>query len=492
VSHRITVENVEIDTRHFIGGEPMATSPATFEVFSPIDGAVLGEVSAGQAADVDRAVSAARAAFPAWAALGPQRRGEVLSRFAQAILDRKDELSAVETRDNGSLLIGNVKRVVDRAAHNIAFFADFAQRLSHPSIHGHVADNHVHYEPAGVAALITPWNAPLMLSTWKLGPALAAGDTVVLKPPEWAPLSCSLLAEIATRAGVPKGVFNVVQGLGPVAGEALVSHPDVDRVSFTGSTATGKRVAAAAAANVTPASLELGGKSAFVVFADADLDDAAATILTQFNNAGQVCLAGTRVLVDASIEEELRSRVLKGAAQWTVGDPRQKGVRIGPLVHPRQLERVRGFVERALGAGATAILGGGPSPLGGLYYSPTILTGVANDAEIVQNEVFGPVLTWQTFGDEADALRLANETPYGLAAVVYTRSAERAERVARRIVAGTVWVNCHFVRDLEAPFGGARKSGIGREGGAWSFDFFCDVKNVATKRGTFTAEAPHG
>jgi 5-carboxymethyl-2-hydroxymuconic-semialdehyde dehydrogenase len=492
MSSRVPVAGVAVETGHWIGGEPAAIGPSTFTVVSPIDGSVLCEVSAGAAADVDRAVGAARRAFPAWAALGPAGRGPILDRFAQGILDRKEELAAVETTDNGSLLIGNRKRVVDRAAHNVHFFSDFARGLAHAPLRGPVADNHVRHEPAGVAALITPWNAPLLLSTWKIGPALAAGDTVVLKPPEWAPLSCSLLAEIAAGAGVPPGVFNVVQGLGPQAGQALVEHPGIDRISFTGSVATGRTVASVAGSRVTPVSLELGGKSPLVVFDDADLDDAAATIAAQFNNAGQVCLAGTRVLVASSIEPRLRSLVLEAAGDLAVGDPRQRGVRVGPLIHPRQLERVSGLVSRALEGGATALLGGGPHPIGGLYYQPTILAGVQQGDEIVQTEIFGPVLTWQTFDSEDEAIHLANGTEYGLAAVVYTRDLARAERVSARIVAGTVWVNCFFVRDLDAPFGGARRSGVGREGGGWSFDFFCDVKNVAMKRGSFEAELRHG
>jgi 5-carboxymethyl-2-hydroxymuconic-semialdehyde dehydrogenase len=492
---RIPNSEVSVESRHWIGGAPAAVGSRTFQVFSPIDGQNLGEVAAGGAAEVDQAVHAARDAFPAWAALGPEGRGAILDRFASAILEHKAQLSAAETADNGSLLIANQKRIVDRAAHNISYFATAARTLAHPPISSPEIDNRVRYEPAGVAALITPWNAPLMLSTWKLGPALAAGNTVVLKPPEWAPLSCSLLAQLAAEAGVPAGVFNVVQGLGSEAGQALVEHPDVDRISFTGSTATGRRVAAAAANNITPVSLELGGKSPFIVFADADLDDAASNVAAQFNNAGQVCLAGTRILVEASIEAEFRARVLKAAQPFTVGDPRQKGVRVGPLIHPRQLERVSGFVSRALEAGAKPLLGGGPHSLGGLYYQPTILSDVAPDAEIVRNEVFGPVLTWQPFEREADAIELANATDYGLAAMVYTRDAAKAERVAASVVAGTVWVNCYFVRDLGAPFGGARHSGVGREGGAWSFDFYCDLKNVAVKPGTFSetsARPSHG
>jgi acyl-CoA reductase-like NAD-dependent aldehyde dehydrogenase len=486
MSATLQVAGVEVDARHLIGGERCASS-ASFEVFSPIDGTKLGDVAAGGRAEIDRAVQAARTAFPAWAALGPVGRAEILERFAEAILARKDELSAVETADTGSLLIANQKRIVDRAAHNLSFFARFARTLRHSPIAGHDSDNYVRYEPAGVAALITPWNAPLMLTTWKLGPALAAGNTVVVKPPEWAPLSCSLLGDIALAAGVPPGVFNLVQGLGPVAGQALVEHPQIDRISFTGSTATGRTVAAAAAATITPVSLELGGKSPFLVFEDADLHEAATTVAAQFNNAGQVCLAGTRVLVAASIEAEFRQRVLAAAKAFSVGDPRQRGVRVGPLIHPRQLERVAGFVERALAAGATALIGGARHELGGLYYQPTILVGAKHDAEIVQNEVFGPVLTWDSFDTEAEAVELANGTDFGLAAMVYTRDAERAARLSARIVAGTVWVNCFFVRELDAPFGGARNSGVGREGGTWSFDFFCDVKNVAVKRGSFGA-----
>jgi acyl-CoA reductase-like NAD-dependent aldehyde dehydrogenase len=492
----LIIEGSAIDPRHFIAGASVNDAAArTFPVFSPIDGRSLGECPAGCPAEIDRAVAAARTAFPAWAALGPAARGEVLARFAQAILEHRLQLSAAESLDNGSLLIANQKRIVDRAAHNISYFAEFARKLAHAPIRSAEVDNHVRHEPAGVAALITPWNAPLMLSTWKLGPALAAGNTVVLKPPEWAPLSCSILVRLAAAAGIPAGVFNLVHGLGPEAGQALVEHPDVDRISFTGSSATGRRVATAAASNLTPVSLELGGKSPFLVFADADLDAAANNVAAQFNNAGQVCLAGTRVLVEASIEAEFRARVLDAAKAYGVGDPRQKGVRVGPLIHPLQLERVSGFVSRALAAGAEPLLGGGPHALGGLYYQPTILTNVRADAEIIHNEVFGPVLTWQTFATEDEAVQLANATDFGLAAMLYTRAAARAQRVAAAVVAGTVWVNCFFVRELGAPFGGARQSGIGREGGQWSFDFFCDVKNVAIKHDSLqpsAAEAERG
>ena len=490
MTHRVSIASVEVDARHWIGGERVAT-PERFPVFSPIDQRPLGEVCAGSGREVDDAVSAARAAFPAWAALGPKGRGPILERVAQGIEARTGELALVETCDNGSLLIGNRKNVMARSAHNIAFFAEFATRMTGEVIAGETVDNHVHHEPSGVAALITPWNAPLMLGTWKLGPALAAGNTVVLKPPEWAPFTGSMLADVAHAAGLPAGVLNVVQGMGDEAGAALAAHPGIDRISFTGAPGTARRIGRAAAESLTPVSFELGGKSPFIVFADADLDAAARTIAHQYVNAGQVCLAGTRVLVEASVAEPLLARVRVETGKLPVGDPRELATRIGPLIHPRQHRRVAGYVERALANGAQALFGGEAHPFGALYYRPTLLAGVAPGDEIFQEEVFGPVLTWNTFGDEAEALALANATRYGLAAMVYTRDPARAQRVAAGIVAGTVWVNCFFVRDLAAPFGGAGISGIGREGGRWSFDFFCNVKNVAIRRESFGGH-PHG
>jgi 5-carboxymethyl-2-hydroxymuconic-semialdehyde dehydrogenase len=326
--------------------------------------------------------------------------------------------------------------------------------------------------------LITPWNAPLMLATWKVAPALAAGDTVVLKPAEWSPLTASLLADIAAEAGLPAGVLNVVQGYGSEIGDALTSHPDVRRISFTGSVPTAKRIAASAAANLTPLSLELGGKSPLLVFADADLDLAVDLAVEQYDNAGQVCLAATRLLVEESVVEEFTRRFVAKASALRQGDPRDEGTDVGPTIHPRQLEKIDGFVQRALAAGARAVIGGHRKD--GQYYAPTLLTGVVQDSEIVQEEVFGPVLTLQTFTDEDEAVRLADDTRFGLAATVATGDRERAERVTARLVAGTVWVNCFFVRDLQAPFGGSRQSGVGREGGTWSFDFYCDLKNTVT------------
>ena len=409
----------------------------------------------------------------------------ILKRFAEGIRARANELAAVETMDNGSLLIGNVHRVVPRAAQNIEFFAEWALTLRGHSIDSPEVVNHVRYDPAGVAALITPWNAPLMLTTWKVGPALAAGNTVVVKPPEWAPLTCSLMADIAHAAGVPAGVLNVVQGIGEEAGDALVNHPDVDRISFTGSTDTAKIIGQAAARSITPMSAELGGKSPFIVCADADLDAAAQTVAAQYMNAGQVCLAGTRIMVEKSIEPGFLEKVRTAASHMVVGDPRDKDTRVGPLITKEHFERVAGFVERAKADGAVPLWGGSRANFGELYFQPTLFANVNPSLEIAQREVFGPVLTWQSFSDDDEVIELANNTKYGLAATLFSGNEARATAIASRVVAGTVWVNCFFVRDLAAPFGGSRDSGIGREGGTWSFDFYTDIKNISVRKGSF-------
>jgi acyl-CoA reductase-like NAD-dependent aldehyde dehydrogenase len=481
---RANVAGIDVSTAHWIGGRRVPSN-RTFEVFSPIDGRHLANVSAAGADEADAAVAAARRAFPAWAALGPSGRLPILKRFAEGILARKDEIAAVETTDNGALLTRNRERTVPRAAHNIDFFAEWAANHRAETIVSPTVTNHVRYDPSGVAVLITPWNNPFMLTTWKVGPALAAGNTIVIKPPEWAPLTCSLMADIAHEAGLPAGVLNVVQGIGEEAGAALVAHEDVDRISFTGSTDTARLIGMAAARTITPVSFELGGKSPFVVFADADLAAAAQTIAGQYNNAGQVCLAGTRILAEASIAEDLLARVRREVAASKVGDPRDGATRIGPLIHPEAFRRVEGFVDRALSDGAEPLWGGKAHDFGDLYFQPTLLANVRQEMEVVQHEVFGPVLTWQTFSDEDELVEMANGTKYGLAAMVFTRSEERAWRVADRLVAGSLWVNCFFVRDLAAPFGGSRNSGVGREGGRWSMDFYCDIKNVSMLKGGF-------
>jgi aminomuconate-semialdehyde/2-hydroxymuconate-6-semialdehyde dehydrogenase len=486
----VEVEGVSVPVDHYIDGRRVA-SEERFEVRSPIDWVnwKLAEVSSGGRAEVNAAVAAARRAFPRWAALGPEGRLDALTALADAIDSAVPELAKVECVDNGSLYEAMHLHVLPRAANNIRFFATFAaERLGEPArtLPGGER-NRVRYDPAGVAAVSTPWNAPFMLATWRVGPALAAGNTVVLKPPEWAPLTCSLLGDLADQAGLPPGVLNIVHGTGAGAGAPLTGHPDVDRVAFTGSPATARTVYRDAAANLTPVSFELGGKSPFIVFEDADLDAAAATAAYQYDNSGQVCLAGTRLLVQRAILDDFRERFDARVGEIHVGDPREPETTYGPLIHPVALERVTGHVERALEAGARLAFGG--HPLHDLYYPPTLFVDVPPNAEILQREVFGPVLTLQTFDDEAEAITLANATEYGLAATIYTGSEQRAERVSAAVVAGTVWVNCFYVRDLETPFGGARDSGIGREGGRHSFDFYCDVKTVCERTSLFS-DAP--
>jgi acyl-CoA reductase-like NAD-dependent aldehyde dehydrogenase len=476
-----TVAGVDVSPDHYIGGRRVSSSE-TFPDISPIDESHLADVARGGPAEIDAAVEAARAAFPEWAGLGPEGRGEHLFRIADLIEEREETLAQVETLDNGSLLEASRLRLMKRAARNFRFFAQLALDLDRRAWESDGTRYEVRRDPSGVAALITPWNAPFMLETWKCGPALAAGCTAVLKPAEWAPLTASLLAELAEDAGLPPGVLNVVQGIGEEAGAALVAHPRIARISFTGSVETAQLIGQAAARNLTPVSFELGGKSPFLVFADADLDRAVETATYQYDNAGQVCLAGTRLLVERSIAEEFTERFLAGVEKRKLGDPREPDTDIGPLITREHLARVEGFVERAKRDGARLVLGGRISPeLGGLYYEPTLVTDVRQEMEIVQKEVFGPVLTLQTFADEDEAVELANGTEYGLAATVFTIDAERMERFGERLVAGTTWINCFYARDLAAPFGGAKRSGIGREGGEWSFDFYADVKTVARR-----------
>lgn len=487
--YQAEVEGVAVDTRHWIGGRRVA-SATTFTDISPIDEQSIAEVHAGGQDEVDAAVAAAREAFPAWAGLPVKQRSDILRAVADGIDARREDLARVETRDNGSLLRSHRKGVMPRVAMNFRYFADYAEHIAHPidEVRGH--RQRVSYDPAGVVAVITPWNAPLMLATWRIGPALAAGNTIVVKPPEWAPLTASLLADIAHEAGLPAGVLNVVQGTGAEAGAPLTRHPGINRLSFTGSVPTAGVIAQAAAPNIVPLSFELGGKSPLLVFDDCDLDLAATLAVEQFDNAGQVCLGAFRVLVHERIHDEFLRRVQAKAGAVVQGDPREEATDVSALVSRPHFERVRGFVERAVADGARAVLGGGPNDeLGGLYFLPTILVDARPGSEILTEEVFGPVLTIQTFATEEEGVAIANNTRFGLAATLVTGDAERAERVSARLNAGTVWVNCFFVRDLGAPFGGNGKSGIGREGGPWSFDFYCDVKNtVFAPNGWTTAD----
>ncbi|MCF8526126.1 MAG: aldehyde dehydrogenase family protein [Candidatus Nanopelagicales bacterium] len=481
----ITIAGVDIDTRHWIGGTRVA-SDSTFDTVSPVDGSVLGQISRGGKLEADAAVAAAREAFLTWSRMSPAERGEILLRLADSIDEHVEELAQIETLDNGSLLRSHRRGVMPRVAMNIRFFADYAMnRLSHPEFETRGHTNHVSWDPSGVAVIITPWNAPLMLATWRIGPALASGDTVVLKPPEWAPLTASYFADLAHRAGLPAGVFNVVQGFGAEAGAPLTSNPDVSRICFTGSVPTAKVIAHAAADNLTPCSFELGGKSPTVILDDADLDLAVDLAIEQYDNAGQVCLAGTRLLVQRGVADAFIERFRERAGQITQGDPRNEETQIGPNIHLTHIERVQAFVDRAVSDGATLAYGGEVNTeLGSHYFRPTLIVDAPQGSEILTQEVFGPVLTMQVFDTDEEGLDLANGTEFGLAACVVSGSRMRAEDFCRFLVAGTIWVNCFFVRDLSAPFGGSKKSGIGREGGLWSFDFYADVKN--------TVYAPNG
>lgn len=489
VSPLLDVAGVAVSPDHFIDGRRVA-SAQTFELSSPIDQRLLGHVAEGEPQHVEEAIVAAQQAFPAWAALGAAKRKACLDRFAEEIGRRADAFCTLESNDAGVLLSRMRHGVVPRAMLNISWFAQHALGLQERPIDTEQAHHRVRHDPAGVVVIITPWNAPLMLSTWKLGPALAAGNTCILKPPEWAPLTCSLLADAAHAAGLPPGVFNVVQGAGATTGAQLVADPRIARVSFTGSVPTAKRIAQAAGANLVPCSLELGGKSPFIVLEDTDIDAAAATGALMYRNAGQVCLAGTRFLVHAQVAERFVAAMAAIVEKLRVGDPREEGTEVGPIIHPRQVDRVLGYVERAVAGGAKLLWGGARHPFGAQYVAPTMLTDLQQDDEIVQNEVFGPVLTLQTFASDDEAVALANGTDYGLGGVCYGETAH-ATAIADRVRTGFIWINSFGIRDLEAPFGGIKRSGIGREGGDWSFEFFCDVKDVVLPKKPFRPSFSH-
>ncbi|HET7566685.1 MAG TPA: aldehyde dehydrogenase [Gaiellaceae bacterium] len=478
-----TVAGIAVSPDHFIDGERVP-SDARFEVRSPIDESLLAEVARGGEREAELAVAAAERAFPAWAALGPHGRAELLRRLAELIDANVERIATVECLDMAMLERSLKARVIARGARNYRAYAELAEGYAERTWSSNGTENRVLRMPSGPAVVITPWNAPFMLSTWKTAPALAAGCTVILKPPEWAPLSCSLLADLTAEAGFPPGVFNVVQGIGEEAGAALVASPRVRRVSFTGSSETGRLVASTAGRNLVPFTAELGGKSPLVVFADADLDAAAAKAALMYDDSGQNCMAGTRILVEESVRDAFLERFHAFADELVLGDPRDDETTISPVIHRDHLERIDGFVQRARANGDRIVRGGQVAGRGGLWYEPTLVEPRSNDSEIVQREVFGPVLCLQTFRDEAEAVALANSTEYGLAGTVWTRSRERAERVGRAVRAGTVWVNTFLVRDLTAPFGGIGWSGVGREGGDYALDFYSDLKTLQILEGS--------
>jgi betaine-aldehyde dehydrogenase/5-carboxymethyl-2-hydroxymuconic-semialdehyde dehydrogenase len=474
---RVTVEGVAVSPDHLIGGARIG-SPATFEDRSPLDWSwKLADVASGDADTAGAAVAAAIDAFPGWAALGADGRAELLHRLADLIDAHNDEIAIVETVDMGMLHESMRARLVGRGAINFRTYADLARDHHERTWSSKGTANTVQRMPAGPAVIITPWNAPFMLSTWKVAPALAAGNTVILKPAEWSPLSCSLLADLTVEAGFPPGVFNLVQGVGEVVGPPLVGDPRVRRISFTGSPETARHIGHAAAENIVPFTAELGGKGPLLVFADADLDAAARKAAGQYDDSGQVCLAGTRILVESSVRDEFVTLLHRHIDAHVLGDSRNAATTIAPMIHPDHVARVEGFITRARENGDT-IVRGGHRVDGTLHVEPTLIEPASNESEIVQREVFGPVLTLQTFADERQAIDLANSTAYGLSAIVYTSSHERAERVGRAVRAGIVWVNTFLVRDLTAPFGGVGISGIGREGGDYALEFHSDLKTL--------------
>ena len=466
---------------HVIDGEEVASgSGATFQSVDPYTRQPWAEIALGGSAEVGQAVAAARRAFGSgsWPRMGTAERGRILHRLADLIEAHAEELGMADTRDMGKPITQSRGNDVPRTAANFRFFADHA-RLStaelFPMDSGHHA--YTRFEPAGVVAAIAPWNFPLMLESWKVAPALAWGNTVVLKPAEDSPASATIMARLAAEAGMPPGVFNVVHGYGPdSAGQALTGHPDVDRITFTGESGTGRVIAAAAARNLTPVSLELGGKGANLVFADADLDNAVDwSIKAVFTNSGQVCLAGSRLYVQRQVYDEFLSRFTAAADAMVIGDPKEQATQIGPLASQEHYGKVRGYMETVAGEGGTIVTGGFGD---GWTVRPTVVTGLGQEARHSREEIFGPLVVVIPFDTEAEAIELANDSPYGLNAMLFTENLHRAHRVSAALRAGTVWVNCFFIRDLRAPFGGVGDSGIGREGGNFSREFFTEPKAV--------------
>ncbi len=475
---RADVGGVSVPLDHLIGGQWVG-SDDTFETRSPLDwdAGPLAHVARGDQSTSEVAVAAAVDGFAAWSAFTVHDRAEVLHRLADLIEARNEEIAMVESLDMGFLYESMKLRLVARGALNFRTYADLIVEHQERVWEAKNLQNTVQHMPAGPAVVITPWNAPFMLSTWKLAPALAAGNSILHKPAEWSPLTAALLAELTLEAGFPPGAYNLVQGIGEEVGAALVSDPRVRRITFTGSPATARHIGKAAAENIVPFTAELGGKGPMIIFADSDLDAAAHRAAWQFDDSGQVCLAGTRLLVEESIRDQFMATFNTHVDGLVLGDSRDPDTDLGPMVHPDHRAAVHGFVERARQNGDTIVRGGEPST-DSLHYLPTLIEPVSNDSEVVQHEIFGPVLTLQTFADEAEAIELANSTAYGLSAIVFTTSAERAERVGRALRSGLVWVNTFLVRDLTAPFGGIGISGIGREGGEHALEFHSDLKTL--------------
>jgi 5-carboxymethyl-2-hydroxymuconic-semialdehyde dehydrogenase len=474
--------------RHLINGTQV-DSGDHFETTNPATQEVLAEVASGGADEINAAVAAAKAAFPAWAARPATERAALMRKVGDLISQHVPELSETETRDTGQVIGQTRRNLVPRAADNFHYFAEMCTRVDG---HTYPTPTHLNYtlfHPVGVCALISPWNVPFMTGTWKIAPCLAFGNTAVLKMSELSPLSISRFGELATEAGLPPGVLNIVHGFGKETGEPLCSHPDVRAISFTGSTATGQRIVRNA--GLKKFSMELGGKSPFVIFDDADMARALdAAIFMIFSNNGERCTAGSRILVQKSVYAEFAQRFAARAQRITVGDPMDENTIVGPMISQAHLAKVRSYIELGSKEGATLLCGGldtpelPPAMRRGNFVRPTVFADVDNRMRIAQEEIFGPVACLIPFDDEADAIRLANDIQYGLSSYVWTENLGRAHRVAVAVEAGMCFVNSQNVRDLRQPFGGTKASGTGREGGTWSYEVFLEPKNVAVSMGS--------
>jgi len=466
-----------------IGGQAVpALDGDTFETLSPVDLKPLGKVARGKAADIDRAAAAAKSAFPAWASLDGEKRKSLLHKIADAIVARAEEIAFTECMDTGQSLKFMAKAAL-RGAENFRFFADRApEARDGKTMHAPGQVNMTTRQPIGPVGIITPWNTPFMLSTWKIAPALAAGCTVVHKPAEFSPLTARLLVEIAEQAGLPPGVWNLVNGFGEDAGKALTEHPDIKAIGFVGESRTGSLIMKQGADTLKRVHFELGGKNPVIVFADADLERAAdAAVFMIYSLNGERCTSSSRLLVEESVYDKFTAMVADKAKRIAVGHPLDPKTVVGPLIHPIHEKKVLEYIEIGKSGGAKLSAGGGKidGPGGGCYVAPTLFTGVSNDMRIAQEEIFGPVLSAIAFKDETQALEIANDTQYGLTGYLWTSDVTRAFRFTSSLQAGMIWVNSENVRHLPTPFGGLKSSGIGRDGGDWSFDFYMETKNVA-------------
>lgn len=470
------------EVKLYINGEFVnAVDGETFDNISPFTNEVLNVVASGDDADINAAVSAAKEAFKTWSELKLADRLRYITKIGDTINEHIEDIALLESLDTG-LPISQTRKQVARAADNFYFYAEMVKSRLHGEAY-QVDNEFINYtvhKPVGVAGLITPWNAPFMLETWKIAPALATGNTVVLKPAEWSPLTANLLADIINEVGLPKGVFNIVHGFGETAGAALVRHPDVQLISFTGETKTGSEIMKNGADTLKRFSMELGGKSPIIVFEDANLDDALdACIWGVFSFNGERCTANSRLYLHESIASDFIEKLKERVSNIVVGDPLDSETEIGPLIHSTHFNNVKGYIELAEKEGCIIYSGVVPDHLSsGNYIPPTLLLNAKNDMRIAQEEIFGPVMAVMTFKDEGEVIELANDVKYGLASYIWTNDIKRAHRVAQKMESGMTWINSQNVRDLRTPFGGSKYSGIGREGGHYAFDFYTETQII--------------